>query len=67
MVSRCLRHQAEFWTENLREGRPEGGEVVLGNVDLEGEVGWGSCNGGGGEGGGVDEVAVGDINEEVKV
>ena len=43
-------------------GRPEGGEVVLGIVDLEGEVGWGGCNGGGGEGGGVDEAAIGDVN-----
>ena len=36
-------------------------------VDLEGEVGWGGCDGGGGEGGGVDEAAVGDVDEEVKV
>ena len=67
MVSRCVRRQEEFRTENLREGRPEGGKVVLVMVDLEGEVGWGGYNGGGGEGGGVDEVAVGDVDEEVKV
>ena len=57
----------EFLTENPREGRPEGGEVVLGIVDLEGEVGWESSNSDGGKGGGVDEAAVGDVNEEVKV
>ena len=44
-------------------GRPEGGEVILGIVDLEGEVGWGGCHGCGG----VDEASVGDVDEEVKV
>ena len=34
---------------------------------MEGEVGWGGCDGGGGEGGGFDEPAVGDVNEEVKI
>ena len=67
LVSRCARSEAEFWTKNFKEKRPEGGKVVLGIVDLEGEVGWGNCDGGGGEGGGVDEVAVGDVNEDVKV
>ena len=47
VVSRCARRQAEFWAEDLREGRPEGGEVVLHIVDLEGKVGWGGCNEGG--------------------
>ena len=39
VVSRCTRCQAEFQKENLWEGRPEGGKVILGIVDLEGESG----------------------------
>ena len=35
----------------------------MGIVDLEGEVSWGGCD----SGGGVDEVAVGGVDKEVKV
>ena len=48
-------------------GTLQGGVVILGIVDLEGEVGWGGCDGDGGEGGGVDEAAVDDVDKEVKM
>ena len=67
VICRCARSKVKFWLEHFRERRPKGGVVVLGIVDLEGEVGWGSCDGGGGEGGGVDNTVVGDIDEEVKM
>ena len=57
----------KFWSENLGKRRSKGGIVVLGIFDLEGEVGWGGCNSGGGEGGGVEDSAVGDFDEEAKM
>ena len=57
----------KFWSEHFRECRPKGGVVILGIIDLEGEVDWGGCDEGGGEGGGVDEAVVGDFNKEVKM
>ena len=57
----------KFWSEHLGKQRPKGGVVVLGIFDLEGEVGWDGCNSGGGEGVGVQDLAVGDANEEAKI
>ena len=34
---------------------------------MEGQVGRSSSNGGGGKGGGIDEMAIGLVDEEVKV
>ena len=39
----------------------------MGIIDLEGEVGWVGCDGGGVKGGNVEEAAVGDVDEEVKM
>ena len=57
----------KFWSEHFRKRKPKGGIVILGIFDLKGEVGWGCCSSGGGKGGGVEDSAVGDVDEEAKM
>ena len=67
VICKGARSEVKFWLEHFRKQRPKGGIVVLGIFDLEGKVGWGGCNNGGGEGGGVEDSAVGNVDEEAKM
>ena len=50
VICRGARSEVKFWSEHFGKRRPKVGVVILGIFDLEGEVGWGGCNSGGGEG-----------------
>ena len=67
VICRGARSEVKLWSEHFGKRRPKGGVVVLGIFDLEGEVSWGSCNSGGGEGGGVEDSVVGDVDNEAKM
>ena len=57
----------KFWLEHFGKRRPKECVVILGLFDLKGEVGWGSCNSGGGEGVGVEDSAVVNVDKEAKM
>ena len=67
VLCRRSRSKVEYWAENLRIGCLEGAVGVRGVGDLGGQVGRSSSDEGGGKAGGVDETAIGHVDEEVEV
>ena len=67
VICRGARREMKLWLEHLGKQRPKGDIVALGIFDLEGKVGWGGCNSGGGKNGGVEDSAVGNVDKEPKM
>ena len=67
VLCRRSRSKVEYWPENLGIRCLEGAVCVRGVGDLEGQVGRISSDRGGGKGGGIDETAIGHVDEEAEV